>query len=99
MLSSAIGSKILAVDDASHRGGYGTIDTVTATVHYYADFPIARPKAKRAGPLTAISDSAFEPYRLIGGGNEHCFFAWQIPHVVWIRELLLRLSKTIRRAW
>jgi hypothetical protein len=46
MLSSAIGSKILTVHDASHRGGYGTIDTVTATVHYYADFPVARPQGK-----------------------------------------------------
>jgi hypothetical protein len=46
MLSSAIGSKILTVHDASHRSSYGTIDTVTATVHYYADFPVARPQGK-----------------------------------------------------
>jgi hypothetical protein len=60
MLSSAIGSKILTVHDASHRGGYGTIDTiadtvtidtVAATVHYYADFPVARPQSK-TGPTT-----------------------------------------------
>ena len=43
MLSSAIGSKILTADDALHRGGYGTIDTVAATVHYYADFPWRAP--------------------------------------------------------
>lgn len=84
-----------------HRGGYGTIDTVAATVHYYADFPVARPKAKRVGPLTAISDSALKPNRLIGGGDERSrieFLAWQIPHVVWISELLLRLSQGIMRA-
>jgi hypothetical protein len=46
MLSFAIGSKILTVHDASHRGGYGTIDTVAATVHYYVDFPAARPQSK-----------------------------------------------------
>lgn len=58
MLSSVIGSKILTADDASHRGGYGIIDTVAATVHYYVGYPVARFNAKRAGPLTAISDSA-----------------------------------------
>ena len=46
MLSSAIGSKILTADDALHRGGYGTIDTVAATVHYYAGFSVARPQRK-----------------------------------------------------
>jgi hypothetical protein len=74
MLSSAIGSKILTVHDASHRGGYGTIDTVAATVHYYADFPVARPQAKRAGPLTAISDSART--ELIGGNMVALSFSW-----------------------
>jgi len=38
--------QILTADDVSHRGGYGTIDTVAATVHYYADFPVACPQGK-----------------------------------------------------
>ena len=74
MLSSAIGSKILTVHDASHRGGYGTIDTVAATVHYYADFPVSAPQSKTAGPLTAISDSART--KLIGGNMVALSFSW-----------------------
>jgi hypothetical protein len=63
MLSSAIGSKILTVHDASHRGGYGTIDTVAATVHYYADYPVARPSQRhsRQPHNTANTCTVFRP--------------------------------------
>ena len=49
--------------------------TVAATVHYYADFPVARPKAKRAGPLTASVIRPL-PNRLIGGNMVALSFSW-----------------------